>query len=197
MRSGLASRAELLVVVLAVFGLSLLGARSLRDDVPAYRFVDINAVLIECKSHQQGEAKVKAKLAQIRWDYLAKMDESQALEAKIEDAVPGTSESEALITQLQHLKVDADLISQLGQPRVEAMSFNLLRNTYEKIQRAAEEYRAKAGLAGVFLAARGPIPPDLKKVDELVQTVYSRPAIAFDPKLDITDDIIKMVNESD
>jgi len=182
-------------IALAGLFVSLPALRPSADDGVPFRFVDINAVLDKCKAHQDATSEIKAKMSALQSDYEGKVNEIKALETQVNDAVAGTSEAEDLARRLQHVKLDADWLRKSGQAQVEKMSLVLLRKTYETIRQTVEEYRKGAGLSGVILVSHEPLPTSLKSVDELIQVVYSRPVIAYDPALDITDDIIKMINQ--
>ncbi len=181
---------------LLVTGLGMgLGQQETRPPAStSIRFVDLNLVLDAMNGKGQRIQEIEQTIAQLR-DRFEKQEKAlDLLRADLQASTPGSKEYLDLKDQFEQEEIRLRQIRDRSQMTLSKMEANALVDSYKDIRQAIEDYRDQNEIAGVFIIDKGPLPLDFTDRIQVGQFVNLRPVVAWDPALDITQAIIKMLN---
>ncbi|MEQ8766630.1 MAG: OmpH family outer membrane protein [Planctomycetota bacterium] len=161
------------------------------------RFVDLNQVLDQFTKKGALIQQIEQRVEDLRSVFETQQEKVNLIESDIQASPRGSREWIELNNQLELEKIKLRQIRDNTEREITRMEAAALVSSYKEIRKAVETYRAKNDFGAVLIVDNTEIPPELAATDRetVGQYVNLRPVVAWDPALDITQTIIKMLNQ--
>ena len=160
------------------------------------RFVDMHRVLVN-------SVFFKAKFKGIEEEYTRRTKEMKALadrfdqkRKELKDMVPGMAETEKLGLEMAQLKARLEFMDKLRKRRLQRDEKRLEKMVYEMLRSTVSVYAKNKGLQAVLMIdeARGKTSKK-QRLEQVLESNLLRGVLWHNPALDVTDAIIKMLNQ--
>ena len=117
------------------------------------------------------------------------------LEAELESFQPGSDAQAAAIQKLQSAVGELKAVQEFARAKVELERARALRDTYLAIKDASRRLAERDGYDYILLDDSLP-EMDLKSASQTMQQISARRTLWFNPSLDVTDALIKRMNDA-
>ncbi len=182
--------------VLAVLGGGVFFSGNLQP--PQYqsiRFVDVNEVMYNSKEYQLGLKKIKERISEIRKEVEEEKKKLDQGRSEIRNLKPGTTEYENKILELRLIETRLKYLQEKGSSMFSRDNVKLQNYIYDRIRDAVKTFALGHRLKAVFII-REYKPKGVKdfSIRETQQENVLREVLWHDPQLDISKEIIRMIN---
>lgn len=184
------------LIAAMVTGLFLAGTawvsplRAQETKIGVLRFTDAVNAYARTKDIQ---TETMAKLDALRKEDTDKRDEINRLTAKLQQATPGSEAYGQTEKEVEAKKAEYDTWSRMKNQELINDEANMLRDIFHDIEQATQEY----GRANRYTLIIKKDDLDLLRVraDDLKLKLALRKVLYFDPAADVTDGVVKLLNE--
>jgi Skp family chaperone for outer membrane proteins len=186
-------RAMLVALAAALLMLVLPAAPSGAADAPKIGVVRFTALVNGYKRMQaEQDASIK-KREQLRQEQTAKQDEVNRLSAQLQQNAPDSEAYKKTDADLRQKRADLEAWTRMKTEELINEETRIIRQIYEDVEAAAAEYGKKHSYSLIIKED----DLDLVKagIAELKVKVALRKVLYSDPALDITDALVKLLNE--
>ncbi len=159
---------------------------------PVIATIDLEAIVAQIAERKDKEDALKASLAdaQKRVDKLA--EDVKSAQSRLE-ALPAGADREKAAKELREMAIRAEFEKQYAQKLLIEMQGEMLRDLYLKISDATKRHAKKSGYALVLVSdERLEIPKS--DPETITRAISSKRMMFVDPALDITNDIVALMN---
>jgi len=153
--------------------------------------LDLGRVVNECDRFKKQQAELKREAAGLEEDLRVRQTEMTDLAKKLKDLKRGTPEYDGIEADLARKRADAQLFVAEQQKRMIQAEADLYSEVYTMIEQVVAKY---AEAHAIRLVLRDNQPAEEAKTPQEVLRQINR-AIVYQSGLDITDDIVKAMNE--
>jgi len=184
----------LVLAVLLTAGVFVGSAASQAVFAPAkIAFVDVGRVFKEYAKAQDIQQQVKAEIQKINQALAGRVEELKKRRGELELLLPGTPEYRQKQRELDRdaFAVEWDEKDQKGT--LERSMIKRMSHVYTEIRHEAENFARRNGLQGVYMVNTYDL--QARSQEELQVLIASRPVLYWEKGLDITDDILRVMNE--
>ncbi len=187
----------MMAALAGVGGFGLWRNRATAQEVPTLDFpvgiVDMVRVFNECEQWKAINAGLTRK-RQAQDQEAEKMKEEIAAKTKQIDAYhPDTPDWTRATEELLRLQTKAEVWARMEKVRVEAQKKHWVEKNYADVTRAIAEVAKKRGL--VLVLTREEIEPNTEDSSRMFAQIINRKVVYSDKRLDITEDVMKRLNE--
>ena len=164
------------------------------------RFVDMHKVMVESKFFNDKAEGIKTFLTQREKEMQALSEQFNKKRNELREMEPGTALAEQTGLELSQLKDKMEFLSKTTKSRVRRDENQLEVAVYQMVRRTVAAYAQNKGLQAVYLV-------DEERLRELVrqgrkgraslirESNNLRGVLWHNPALEVTDDIIKLINQ--
>ena len=131
---------------------------------------------------------------QLRQEQTARQDEINRLAAKLQQNTPDSDAYKKTDEELRQKKADLETWTRVKTEELIAEETRIIRDIYMDVETACKDYGKKN--AFTLILKEDDLDLEKSALTELKFKVALRKVIYFDPSIDITDPIIKLVNQN-
>jgi len=185
----------LILAVLLTAGVFAGSAASQARFTPAkLAFVDIGRVFNEYAKASDIQQQVKDELRSINKALADRVEELRKRRGELEIALPGTPEFRQKQRELDRAAFALKWDEKDQKGALERRMVTRMSHVYTEILHEAENFAVRNGLQGVYMV--NTIDMKARTRAELQLLIASRPVLYWEKGLDITDDLLKVMNEA-
>lgn len=185
---------SILLTVVALAG-ALIGANGLKQGPSKVAVCDIRRVVVEYRKFVDLKDTITKQQTAAEAELKSRRDALMALNDQRKDLKPGSVDDKKIEDAVMQKSVEAQAFGELTRNRLERQQYEGLRACYQDVLSAMDGY-AKQNSIDVVFSTRDVKIDEAKNSQDLEALIAAKYVLFSDAGIDITDDVLKKLNES-